>query len=48
VELNHEQAILSVCTVTAMTVQAGSGMNCRTQNGCKKASAAGDSGARPS
>ena len=48
VELNHEQAILSVCTVTAMTVQAGGGMNCRTQTNCKRASAAGDSGARPS
>jgi hypothetical protein len=48
VELNHEQAILSVCTVTAMTVMAGSGMNCRLQNLCKKATTAGDSAARPS
>ena len=48
VELNHEQAILSVCTVTAMTVQIGGGMNCRPQNGCKRANLAGDSAARPS
>ena len=48
VELNHEQAILSVCAVTAMTVQAGGGMNCRPQNNCKRANFPGNSAARPS
>ena len=48
VELKHEQAILSVCAVTAMTVQAGGGMNCRPQNNCKRANNTGNSAARPS
>jgi hypothetical protein len=48
VALNQQQAILSVCTVTAMTVQAGGGMNCRTQTNCKRATNTGDSAARPS
>jgi hypothetical protein len=51
VELNQEQAILSACSLSAMTAQNGGGRYCRAGgNFCKNASAAGsaDSGARPS
>ena len=49
VALNHEQAILAVCAVTAMTVLNGaSGMSCRPQNNCKRANFPGNSAARPS
>ncbi|MGH7180922.1 MAG: hypothetical protein ACREJN_02975 [Nitrospiraceae bacterium] len=48
VDLSPEQAILSACSLMAMTAQNGGGGNCRPQNGCKKAKAAGDSAARPS
>lgn len=36
VELNHEQAILSVCSTMASTLQAGATNRCR-RGGCKKA-----------
>jgi hypothetical protein len=36
VELNHEQAILSVCSTAATTLQAGTTNRCR-RGGCKKA-----------
>ena len=36
VELNHEQAILSVCSTVATTMQAGTTNRCR-RFGCKKA-----------
>jgi hypothetical protein len=36
VELNHEQAILSVCTSARISLQAGNGTFCRNVNGCKK------------
>jgi hypothetical protein len=50
VKLNHEQAVLSACTVGHTSLQAdrGGDNNCRPQNGCKKAAAAGDSGSPPS
>jgi hypothetical protein len=48
VELSQEQAILSACSLTANTGQAGGGPNCRPQNKCKRANAVGDSGARAS
>jgi hypothetical protein len=48
VDLNPDQAILSACSLTAMTTQNGGGGNCRPQNQCKKAKAAGDSAARAS
>jgi hypothetical protein len=48
VELSQEQAILSACSLTANTGQAGGGANCRPQNQCKRANGAGDSGARAS
>ena len=47
VELNHEQAILSVCSTTAMTVYAGTTTRCRSNN-CKKASLSGDNAGRRS
>ncbi|MFI5247783.1 MAG: hypothetical protein ACHQWV_04430 [Nitrospirales bacterium] len=48
VELNQEQAILSACSLASNSGQAGGGANCRPQNNCKRAGAAGDSAARPS
>jgi len=48
VELNPDQAILSVCSVTAMTMKQGGGTSCRTPNNCKRGNGAGDSVARPS
>lgn len=48
VKLDHEQAILSACSLMATSAQAGGGSYCRVQNRCKKAFARGDSGARAS
>jgi len=51
VELNHEQAILSVCSTMATTFAAGATNRCRV-NGCKKAGStigtADDAGGRAS
>lgn len=49
VELNHEQAILSACSLMAMnTMAGGSNMGC-VMTGCKMGGTAGrDSAARPS
>jgi len=48
VELSQEQAILSACSLTAMSAQNGMGGNCRPLNGCKRGTGAGDSAARAS
>jgi hypothetical protein len=49
VELNHEQAIISACSLTAVNVSGSGNARCRP-GGCKNVSAAGggDSGARTS
>jgi len=43
VELNHEQAILSVCSTMATTIMAGALQNCRS--GACKISGSGGAGA---
>jgi len=51
VNLNHEQAILSACSLSTTAVTNGGGVSCRTpgQGGCKNHSNAnGDAGPRPS
>lgn len=49
VQLNHEQAILSVCTTPSMSNVAGTGGGCRPSNGCKRATGGTwDNAARPS
>lgn len=48
VELNQEQAILGLCSLTATNPMAGGGdVRCRP-NLCKKAAGMGDSAMRPS
>jgi hypothetical protein len=48
VELNHEQAILSACSVgVSSTKQGNTGGSCKSGT-CKQANGAGDSGARSS
>lgn len=48
VDLNHEQAILSACSLTASNPMAGGGdILCRPAS-CKKAASVGDSGMRSS
>ena len=47
VELNHEQAILSICSLTAATAMAGATMRCRN-GGCKKAGIGFNNAGRPS
>jgi hypothetical protein len=47
VELNHEQAVLSVCSTMATTAMAGTTNMCRN-NACKRAATTGNSAGRPS
>nr|MBI3612025.1 hypothetical protein [Nitrospirota bacterium] len=47
VELNHEQAILSVCSLTAATAAPGTTAKCRN-GGCKKAGGGFNNAGRPS
>lgn len=48
VELNHEQAILSVCSVTATTAKAGATQTCKSGKCKKKGGGSGDSAGRAS
>jgi hypothetical protein len=49
VELNHEQAILSVCSLTAGRASAGTTRRCRSgATRCKRSSNTGDNAGRPS
>lgn len=47
VELNHEQAILSVCSLTAATAMAGATKKCRN-GGCKKSGGGSNNAGRAS
>lgn len=47
VELNHEQAILSVCSTTFGSAMTGTTNKCRSGL-CKKAAASGDNAGRAS
>ncbi len=49
VELNHEQAILSACSLFAMSIAAGTGMNgCRSFLTCSMATGADPNGCKRS
>jgi len=48
VDLNHEQAILSACSLTASNPMAGGADNRCRPGACKQASSVGDSGTRAS
>jgi hypothetical protein len=48
VDLDHEQAILSACSLTASNPMAGGADNLCRPGSCKRAAAVGDSGMRPS
>ena len=48
VELNHEQAILSVCSVSATTLSNGGNSSCRSGSCKNHTGGGGDAGSRAS